>query len=127
MRIEWGLMYLHGLLTMIQILKDNFSSVETEGNADLHSSGSESKLLMRHAHSLVEVEGWIQAQVEVEREKRLDYWLTCIKMLRMGLEEVERNIVDMESHRKHSASADNCRNIVDWVSFTCTYTERYDS
>ena len=39
--------------------------------------------------------------MEVERPKGLDYRLTCVKMLRMGLEEVERNIVDMESHRKH--------------------------
>jgi len=44
-------MYLHGLLTMIQILKDNFSSVETEGNADLHSSDSESELSTRHARA----------------------------------------------------------------------------
>src|ERR1700735_2034122 len=58
MRTEWGLMYLHGLLTMIQILKDNFRSVETKGNADLHSSGSESELLTRHtcSSSLINVD-----------------------------------------------------------------------
>jgi hypothetical protein len=39
--------------------------------------------------------------VEGEKEKGSDDRLTCVKMLRMGLEEVERNIVDMESHRKH--------------------------
>jgi len=50
---------------------------------------------------LVEVEGRIQAQVEVEKQKVLDYRLTCVKMLRMRWEEVERDVVDMESQRKH--------------------------